>query len=172
MNEVCNISELSQQNRSYVFGWIAFALTASVFFANITLPHNSSPFIKFIGVAVLVVSAPLMFTPFLYLKKHGGILKGKAYHETTTVVEIGPYRLIRHPQYLGYILLVAGFTIVSYNLVTTTLALLGILFFYLQALAEEKQCLHTFGDQYREYSIRVPRFNLVLGVFRLLRHQK
>jgi protein-S-isoprenylcysteine O-methyltransferase Ste14 len=60
---------------------------------------------------------------------------------------------------------------VSYNLVTVALALFGTLFFYLQAVAEEEHCLKTFDRQYRDYAVRVPRFNIVAGVFRLLRNR-
>ena len=165
------MNKLSKSNRPCLFGWIAFASTVAVFFANIVLPHNSGPLSKAIGVAVLAVSAPLMFAPFLYLKKHGGVPGGKAYYETTMLVEVGPYRLVRHPQYLGYTLLVAGFAILSFNLPTVALALFGALFFYLQAMAEEKQFLQTLEHQYRDYAARVPRFNIVIGVFRLLRNR-
>ena len=145
--------------------------TVTVFLSNIILPRNSDTLFKVIGIAILVISAPLMFAPFFYLKKHGRVPTGKAYHETTQVVEIGLYRLIRHPQYLGYILLVTGFAIMSFKLITTALALFAILFFYLQAVTEEEQCKQTLGQQYQDYLNRVPRFNIIIGVFRLLQNR-
>ncbi len=54
----------------------------------------------------------------------------------------------------------------SYNWVTAALSLLSALFFYLQAAAEEKQCLRKFGRQCRDYAARVPMFNIIVGVFR------
>lgn len=161
----------SKSNEPCLFGWIAFAFSAAVLFANILFPGNSGPVIKVTGVAILFLSAPFMFAPFLYLKKHGGVPEGKAYYETTLVVEAGPYRLIRHPQYLGYILLVVGFALLSANPFMTAPTLLAILFFYLQAAAEEKQCLRAFGPRYRDYAARVPRFNILLGTFWLLRNR-
>jgi hypothetical protein len=42
----------------------------------------------------------------------------------------------------------------------------GIEFFYIQAVAEERYLDGRFGESYREYRSRVPRFNLLLGLAR------
>jgi protein-S-isoprenylcysteine O-methyltransferase Ste14 len=162
------MADSSASNRSCLYGWAAFALTVALFVANAVLPHSSSQPAKIFGVLLLATSVPLIFAPFHYLKKHGQIEPGKAYYETTTVVEQGPYRLIRHPQYLGYALLVCGLALLSCHIVTGILALLSTLLFYLQAIGEEKLCLQTLGIGYQEYMDRVPRFNLIVGIFRQL----
>jgi protein-S-isoprenylcysteine O-methyltransferase Ste14 len=48
------------------------------------------------------------------------------------------------------------------------LALVGVASFYVQAIHEERICLAQFGESYGQYMRRVPRFNVLLGIVRLL----
>jgi protein-S-isoprenylcysteine O-methyltransferase Ste14 len=52
------------------------------------------------------------------------------------------------------------------------LAAAGAAFFYLQAVREERYCLTRFGEPYERYHQRASRFNVMLGVMRLLRERK
>ena len=75
----------------------------------------------------------------------------------------GPYSYVRHPQYVGFILVMFGFLLQWPTLLT--LAMFPVLvFMYLKlARAEERETLASFGDAYREYMARVPAFIPRLG---------
>jgi protein-S-isoprenylcysteine O-methyltransferase Ste14 len=120
----------------------------------------------------LILAIVLIFPPFLLLSRHGGVAPGTPYYDTTQVVERGPYAVIRHPQYLGYILLVLGFVLLSQHLLTVLLGLVAIGTLAVHTALEERQCERRFGDAYRVYMRRVPRFNLPLGIFRLIRRKR
>jgi protein-S-isoprenylcysteine O-methyltransferase Ste14 len=70
----------------------------------------------------------------------------------------GPYARVRHPQYIGFVLIITGFLVQWPTLVT--LAMYPILVFMYARLArrEEAEMLERFGDAYRKYSERVPAF--------------
>lgn len=70
----------------------------------------------------------------------------------------GPYSYVRHPQYVGFILVMFGFLLQWPTLLT--LAMFPVLvFMYLKlAGAEERETLGAFGEAYREYMARVPAF--------------
>ena len=70
----------------------------------------------------------------------------------------GPYNYVRHPQYVGFILVMFGFLVQWPTLLT--LAMFPVLvFMYLKlARAEERETLASFGDTYREYMAKVPAF--------------
>ncbi|MBI2958823.1 MAG: isoprenylcysteine carboxylmethyltransferase family protein [Betaproteobacteria bacterium] len=70
----------------------------------------------------------------------------------------GPYARIRHPQYVGFVLIMAGFLLQWPTLVT--LAMFPVLtFLYVRlALREERDALEAFGDEYRRYMLGTPRF--------------
>ena len=71
----------------------------------------------------------------------------------------GIYRISRHPMYLGFVLIYLGVGIASASWVYL-LVLLMVLGMYIPVLAipEERLCLEKFGDAYREYMNRTPRW--------------
>jgi protein-S-isoprenylcysteine O-methyltransferase Ste14 len=70
----------------------------------------------------------------------------------------GPYARVRHPQYIGFVLIMFGFLLQWPTLVT--LAMFPILVYMYVRLArrEERDALAEFGEQYRSYMHAVPRF--------------
>lgn len=77
----------------------------------------------------------------------------------------GPYAYVRHPQYVGFILVMFGFLLQWPTLLT--LAMLPVLvWMYLRlARAEEQDARRQFGEAYDLYAAEVPAF--IPNVFRL-----
>jgi protein-S-isoprenylcysteine O-methyltransferase Ste14 len=75
----------------------------------------------------------------------------------------GAYARIRHPQYVGFVLIMTGFLLQWPTLVT--LAMFPILVFMYARLArrEEADMLAQFGDEYRAYLKQVPAYIPRLG---------
>jgi protein-S-isoprenylcysteine O-methyltransferase Ste14 len=135
---------------------------------TIFLPEGENPGLRAAGVFILALSTLFIFLPFYHLGKYGQAAKGESYTQSRQVVERGLYAIVRHPQYLGYVLLGCGFAFLRQHWVIILLAVLGAVFFYLQVEVEENACLSKFGGTYRRYCQRVPRFNFVLGLIRAL----
>ncbi len=74
------------------------------------------------------------------------------------LVTRGPYRILRHPIYFGSFLTLVGMGIASASWVVLLCALLWIAFFCIVVPAEERFCLEKYGDAYREYMNRTPRW--------------
>ncbi len=70
----------------------------------------------------------------------------------------GIYAYVRHPQYVGFILVMFGFLVQWPTLLT--LAMFPVLVFMYVRLArtEERDAVREFGDQYRAYMAQVPGF--------------
>ncbi len=117
------------------------------------------------GLSALV----LMFAPMRTLRRFGDTGPGSSYMQTTHVVDRGPFSIVRHPQYLGYVLLNATFALVAQHWVVVSLAAVAGGCFYFQAISEERTLLGKFGDSYRDYMQQVPRFDLFRGTWRALR---
>jgi protein-S-isoprenylcysteine O-methyltransferase Ste14 len=65
----------------------------------------------------------------------------------------GPYALVRHPLYLGNVLILIGFTVASANLYVLLGAILFFLVWYPAAIAYEDNKLEgIFEDEWREWS--------------------
>jgi protein-S-isoprenylcysteine O-methyltransferase Ste14 len=75
----------------------------------------------------------------------------------------GAYARIRHPQYVGFVLIMSSFLLQWPTLVT--LAMYPVLLFMYARLAkrEEADMLAQFGDEYRRYVAKVPAFIPKLG---------
>jgi protein-S-isoprenylcysteine O-methyltransferase Ste14 len=66
------------------------------------------------------------------------------------------YGIVRHPIYLGFSLILAFNPSQSRNSMATTAAIVA--YFYLATFLEERRMERAFGERYREYKRRVPRF--------------
>ena len=77
----------------------------------------------------------------------------------------GPYSYVRHPQYVGFILVMLGFLVQWPTILT--LAMFPVLAFMYVKLArnEEQDAIAEFGDAYRKYMAEVPTFIPRLGRF-------
>ena len=70
----------------------------------------------------------------------------------------GPYARLRHPQYVGFVLIMTGFLVQWPTLVTLAMYPVLVLMYARLAKREEADMLAQFGDAWREYAARTPRF--------------
>ena len=71
---------------------------------------------------------------------------------------VGPYSYVRHPQYVGFILVMLGFLLQWPTILT--LAMFPVLTFMYVNLAksEERESIEEFGVAYKKYIVDVPGF--------------
>ncbi|WP_064697803.1 methyltransferase family protein [Rhizobium aegyptiacum] len=74
------------------------------------------------------------------------------------LAKTGPYSYVRHPQYVGFVLVMLGFLVQWPTLLT--LAMFPVLVFMYVRLArtEEKEAIASLGETYRSYMAEVPGF--------------
>ncbi len=70
----------------------------------------------------------------------------------------GPYARIRHPQYVGFVLILTGFLFQWPTILTLAMYPVLVVMYWRLALAEEREVAEALGDVYRSYAINVPRF--------------
>ena len=75
-----------------------------------------------------------------------------------TLATTGPYTRIRHPQYVGFVLIMLGFLVQWPTLLT--LAMFPVLVYMYVRLArrEEQEVEREFGETYARYRARTPAF--------------
>ncbi|GEM_PF-83191 len=79
---------------------------------------------------------------------------GRRYWLVTT----GIYRIVRHPQYLGLILVIVAFNIQWPTILTLPMAPVLIVMYVRQARREDRRLEHRFGNHFHRYAARVPAF--------------
>lgn len=74
------------------------------------------------------------------------------------LVSDGPYTLSRNPGYLGDLVLMAGYTILTDSRLAGLLALVGAVWFTFAPFAEEAWLEERYGEEYLRYKERRPRW--------------
>jgi protein-S-isoprenylcysteine O-methyltransferase Ste14 len=75
-----------------------------------------------------------------------------------TLATSGPYSYVRHPQYVGFILVLAGFLIQWPTLLTLTMFPVLVVMYVRLTKQEEAESRTAFGPAYDAYAARVPAF--------------
>lgn len=70
----------------------------------------------------------------------------------------GPYARLRHPQYVGFALIMIGFFLQWPTLITGLMLPVLLVMYWRLARSEEREVEEAFGDQYRRYASAVPAF--------------
>ncbi|MFC1879060.1 methyltransferase family protein [Chloroflexota bacterium] len=70
----------------------------------------------------------------------------------------GPYRFTRNPQYIGDTLNIIGYMVLTNSWMIWIIAVLGVILNLLAPYTEEPWLEERYGERYREYKRRVPRF--------------
>jgi protein-S-isoprenylcysteine O-methyltransferase Ste14 len=74
------------------------------------------------------------------------------------LVTTGIYGYVRHPQYLGFLLLTAGIDFLWVTFSTLLLWPILAFLYYRLAKEEEEKMEERFGEEYRKYKNTVPMF--------------
>ncbi len=77
---------------------------------------------------------------------------------THTIAVSGPYARIRHPQYVGFILIMVGFLLQWPTLITLVMFPVLVTMYLRLARREERETLAEFGELYTSYAAATPAF--------------
>jgi protein-S-isoprenylcysteine O-methyltransferase Ste14 len=133
-----------------VVPWIAMPLLGQ--------PHligSSRTIVFIIGILFFVVAALIVIwaTPFIFPAAR----KGGDELDPEFLVVKGPYRWVRHAQYLATILGLIGWALLRGGLYSILLSPISYLLFRSEAYLEESRVLEPkFGDEFRQFKKRVP----------------
>jgi protein-S-isoprenylcysteine O-methyltransferase Ste14 len=125
--------------------------------AWIWLPNlQISTTVWLIGLALVIIGLLFAFGTMAWfgLRRAFGLL-------VTTLMQIGPYRITRNPQIVGGALMVLGEALIwpsGYSVLW--IALYGWIA-HLMVITEEEHLLQVFGEEYKKYCAKTPRY---LGV--------
>ena len=140
----------------FKFGWF-FPLIILVI-VSIRIINGDNLMLQIIGFVLAIMSQFLVFLSIYALKKYGHISKGKSYMNTTKIVNEGIYKIMRHPQYIGLIILAFSTIFIFQTMISVFLGSISVLFLILSIYAEEKELLKRFGNDYADYKNKTPLF--------------
>jgi len=117
--------------------------------------------LRWIGVALYAIGGTVRIWPVFVLgNRFSGLVAIQPGH---TLVTTGIYSVIRHPSYLGAILILLGWGLAFRSGVGVLLAALILVPLIGRIQAEERLLLSQFGDEYEDYRARTAR--LIPGIY-------
>ncbi|AOY91454.1 isoprenylcysteine carboxyl methyltransferase [Cupriavidus sp. USMAA2-4] len=136
---------------------VACAIAATYYFLWIQLAPGIHLVPEMVGVALQAAGILLQIGAKLTLRRAFGLLPANR-----GIVSGGPYRLVRHPIYLGYFISYIGFLLVNFGLQNLLVYAVQLGLLAVRAVREER--LLSADPAYRAYQDKV-RYRVVPGLF-------
>lgn len=124
----------------------------------IAIPDNLVPFSQLVGLALFVAGDALTIWGRATLGRMWTVSTsfGVRLHVHHRLVQHGPFAIVRHPMYSGFVGLLAGLTFLYHTWAVAICLLMALAVFPRRARIEETVLEATFGDDWRRYARRVP----------------
>jgi len=124
-----------------------------------------------VGDVIVGVGILLIILAIATLRRKGNLQEGGDFTTTTMVVKRGVYSVVRHPLYLGWLLMYPAAMLVSQHWLIVVLGVLGIISIDQITRMSDEQLVEKFGIDYEMYIQAVPRLNILLGIVRKLKRK-
>ncbi len=150
------MSDLSKREKNIVTV-LGIPIFGSYFY-SIFLPLKLGAIWFYIGIVIYVVGFSIQIIAWQNL----------ATSSLDKPVTKGIYHISRNPMYIGDFLTFISIAIASLSWIFLLIGIISIIANYFWVISEERECLTKYGDNYREYMDKIPRWigkpksNLVL----------
>ncbi len=125
-------------------------ISDSFFLKYSTYSQNTMP-----NMVRMIIGFPILIISGIFAKYGLGIIFGEV-RKKPEIIEKGVFKIVRHPIYLGSILLYLGLTILTCSIASAFVWIIIVIFYYYISRYEEKLLLKEFGADYKSYMERVP----------------
>lgn len=88
-----------------------------------------------------------------------------------SVVDSGIYSIVRHPMYLGAMIMFFSHIFFNHSLVVIFDTIIALVCCYLIMVYADLRNIEIFGVEYKVYMKQVPRMNFVKGIINILRRK-
>jgi len=144
-----------------------------IFGINLLSEVSQIEILAYIGVGLYVISGLVFgWLPVIEFRKKGGVKKGKSYIHTTQLVDTGIYSIVRHPQYVTFILWAIAGILLFQHWIIILLGIPIVPLTYVDLIRADNNAIEKLGDDYKAYMKRVPRANFLLGIIRRIGKSK
>jgi len=143
-----NPPDMKLTKREKVIGYIANIITYIAILYSIFLPFKLGTLWFYIGLAVFLLALAVLLTTVINFINT----------PIDKVVTKGIYGYSRNPMYLSNLLALIGMGIATASWIILLFAVIFIISANIVAISEEHYCIEKYGDTYKEYLHRTPRW--------------
>jgi protein-S-isoprenylcysteine O-methyltransferase Ste14 len=169
---------MSERSYSWM-NWVPATFSSLLFISQIIVgvyllaEVSQNEILAYGGVGLYVFSGMIFGAlPVLEFRKKGGVRKGQSYVHTTKLVDTGIYSVVRHPQYVTFIMFAISGMLLFQHWIVILLGVPIIPLTYIDLIKADKDAIEKFGEDYKAYMKKVPRANFLLGIIRLCKSEK
>jgi len=155
----------NMHKRSHLVGHIAYIGLYGMLIISTIIHYNSA------DLAELYAGWIIMAFGIIFLLCSSKS-REKEHAEGIGLVERGMYAFVRHPEFLGHILIIFALVIISQHWINFIVGAILIVLLCLAMIEEEKRNIEKFGNAYRDYMKKVPRINLIAGIIKQINRRK
>jgi protein-S-isoprenylcysteine O-methyltransferase Ste14 len=158
--------------KAFFLYWIAGAsLIAAWVLPGLLGPCHRLQALRGVGWGIWTVAVGLIWASLLSPWDKGVAQQGEDEVCASITVDGGIYAVIRHPRYLGWLLVYVAVVMLAQHWLAVTSAIPGMACVYLISRREDRRLVEKLGPAYERYMQCVPALNLVTGLIRLLRRR-
>jgi len=143
----------------YITLYISLIASSIIFYnsANLAASLYAGWIIFACGVVVLVSSSQT---------------RRRSYRMRETLIQSGLYAYVRHPEFLGHMLIIVSLVFMAQHPISVTIGSVLLSLLCIEIVEEEKRNIEKFGEVYKDYMRKVPRINLLSGIIKSIRERK
>jgi len=160
---------MHKKSIGHLIGHIIYLALYGVLIISTVFLYNSANLAKLLYAGWIVLAFGIIF--LLWSSKSRKERRVEEDISRETLVESGMYAFVRHPEFLGHILIIFALIIISQHWISLIVGAILIILLCLAIIEEEKRNIEKFGKAYKDYMKRVPRINLIAGIIKQI-HSK
>jgi len=143
----------------YITLYISLITSSIIFYnsANLATLLYAGWVILACGLTILIISSQT---------------RRRAHRVGKTLIQSGIYAYVRHPEFLGHMLIITSLILMAQHPISAAIGLVLLLLLCFEILEEDKRNIEKFGDAYKDYMRRVPRINLLAGIIKSTRERR
>ena len=137
----------------YITLYISLIASSIIFYnsANLATSLYAGWIILACGLAILIISSQT---------------RRRAHRVREALIQSGIYAYVRHPEFLGHMLIIISLTFMAQHPISAAIGLVLLLLLCIEIVEEDRRNIEKFGDAYKDYMKKVPRINLLAGIIK------
>ena len=121
----------------------------------------------------ILIAVAIVFGGFSwYAVRRQRLIEDREWLENTVLVDTGIYEIIRHPVYLSFMIYVVAMILISRHWLSIIFGVPIIIYLYWLMKIKEWVSVDNFGEEYVNYMEKVPRLNVITGLFNYWKKRK
>lgn len=144
---------------------VLMVILGATFFLNMIIMNLFPPTVEklvVVGYIILGIGALFFILSVFTLRKKG----------TSHVVDSGIYGIVRHPMYLGAMVMFFSHIFFGQNWIVVISTVIAIMCCCLIIKSGDQRNIEKFGEDYKIYMQKVPGMNFFAGIVRLINYRK